>query len=63
MMAHNLCYSTLVPDYEVKNYDKNMIERTPNGDYFIKKEYKKGLLPLVLEELLNARKKAKVELA
>jgi len=63
MMAHNLCYSTLVPAHEVKKYDKEMIERTPNGDYFIKKEFKKGLLPIVLEELINARKKAKFELS
>ena len=29
----------------------------------MKKEIKKGLLPMILEELINARKKARAELA
>jgi DNA polymerase delta subunit 1 len=40
-----------------------MLERTPTGDYFVKKEHKKGLLPMILEELIGARKKARAELA
>ena len=40
-----------------------MLEKTPNGDYFVKKEYKKGLLPMILEGLLSARKQARAELA
>jgi len=35
---------------------------TPNGDYFIKSSKKKGILPLILEELIGARKQAKKEL-
>ena len=38
------------------------IEKTPNGDYFIRREKKKGILPMILEELIGARKKAKKEL-
>ena len=36
---------------------------TPHGDYFVKPHIRKGLLPMILEELLSARKKAKNELA
>lgn len=65
MMAHNLCYTTLL--------DKRTIERlglvegkdyevTPNNNYFVKAERRKGLLPTVLENLLAARKAAKADL-
>lgn len=63
MMAHNLCYSTLVPPYKLKDLDVSMYERTPNGDYFIKKSIKKGVLPIILEELIQARKRVKIELS
>lgn len=63
MMAHNLCYSTLIPRDRVKNYKEDMYERTPHGDYFVKKKVHTGLLPKILEELLGARKQAKKELA
>jgi DNA polymerase delta subunit 1 len=36
---------------------------TPNKDYFVKSSVKKGLLPMILEELITARKKARQELA
>jgi DNA polymerase delta subunit 1 len=36
---------------------------TPNGDVFVTEKLKKGILPLILEELLGARKRAKNELA
>lgn len=39
-----------------------MYERTPNGDYFVKKNVKKGVLPIILEELISARKRVKIEL-
>uniref|UniRef100_A0A4W3ICB1 DNA polymerase n=1 Tax=Callorhinchus milii TaxID=7868 RepID=A0A4W3ICB1_CALMI len=55
MMAHNLCYTTLLlsPDEFIK---------TPTGDLFVKASVRKGLLPEILENLLFARKKAKTEL-
>ena len=62
-MAHNLCYSTLVPPDKINRYDPNLYSKTPNKDCFIKREVKKGLLPMILEELISARKKAKNELA
>ena len=65
MMAHNLCYTTLL--------DKQTVERlklvqdkdytlTPNNDMFVKATHRKGILPIILEELLSARKKAKADL-
>ena len=63
MMAHNLWYSSLIPFEEVKNYNPDDYEKTPNGDYFIKKSKHSGILPEILEELLAARKQAKKELA
>lgn len=63
MMAHNLCYSTLVPPHKVSNYKPDEITKTPNGDTFVKPHIQKGILPLILEELIAARKRAKLELA
>lgn len=63
MMAHNLCYSTLIPKHYVKNWNPDDITNTPNGDTFVKPSVKKGILPLILEELLGARKRAKNALA
>ena len=63
MMAHNLCYSTLVPPHLVGKYKPDEITRTPNGDIFVKPHIQKGILPLILEELIAARKRAKLALA
>ena len=59
MMAHNLCYSTLIPSYRVKEFKVDEIEKTPNGEYFIKKDVHYGVLPMILEELISARKAVK----
>lgn len=63
MMAHNLCYSTLVQPHRVKLFKPEDLIKTPNGDVFVNQGVKKGLLPLILEELISARKKARMELA
>eukprot|EP00347_Sterkiella_histriomuscorum_P004321 403360889 len=63
MLAHNICYSTLIPPKAVKFYNPDHYLKTPTGDHFIKAEVKKGILPLILEELIEARKKAKKEFA
>jgi DNA polymerase delta subunit 1 len=63
MMAHNLCYSTLVPKHLKKLHKDEDITVTPNGDIFVKASKKKGILPMILEELIGARKRAKNELA
>lgn len=56
MMAHNLCYSTLIPPYKLRDMEPDMYEKTPNGDYFVKKKVNKGVLPHILEELIATRK-------
>merc|ERR1719394_234531 len=64
MMAHNLCYSTLLTPAEIKKHnltDSDYI-RTPSGNLFVKSSVRKGLLPEILDDLLSARKKAKAEL-
>ncbi|GAA96997.1 uncharacterized protein L969DRAFT_53941 [Mixia osmundae IAM 14324] len=62
MMAHNLCYTTLMDKKTIDRLgfliDKDYI-MTPNGDFFAKSHKRKGLLPTVLEDLLSARKRAK----
>jgi DNA polymerase delta subunit 1 len=48
MMAHNLCYTTLVPAslLETLGLDKNDVVRTPEGHYFvINRTKRQGLLP------------------
>lgn len=65
MMAHNLCYTTLLDPSIVKtlNLTKDVdYVVTPNNDYFVTKNKRKGLLPTVLEDLLAARKRAKNDL-
>lgn len=64
MMAHNLCYTTLLNKQTIKNYNltEDDYTLTPNGDYFIKDHKRKGILPTILNELLTARKQAKRDL-
>ena len=62
MMAHNLCYTTLVPPQMASSFAPEQIEKTPNGDYFVKESVRKGLLPEILQELLGARKRAKADM-
>lgn len=64
MMAHNLCYTTLLNKQSIKafNLTEDDYTYTPNGDYFVKDNKRKGILPTILNELLSARKKAKADL-
>ncbi|KAI0295971.1 hypothetical protein BC826DRAFT_1006478 [Russula brevipes] len=65
MMAHNLCYTTLLDKYTIDrlNLQKDVdYIRTPNNDCFAKPSRRKGLLPTVLEDLISARKRAKADL-
>uniref|UniRef100_A0A8C1FUH1 DNA polymerase n=1 Tax=Cyprinus carpio carpio TaxID=630221 RepID=A0A8C1FUH1_CYPCA len=64
MMAHNLCYTTLLQKSQVDKLGlapEDFI-KTPTGDLFVKSSVRKGLLPEILENLLSARKRAKAEL-
>ncbi|KAK6454201.1 DNA polymerase delta catalytic subunit [Scheffersomyces xylosifermentans] len=64
MMAHNLCYTTLLNIQTIKafNLKEEDYTKTPNGDYFVKDHKRQGILPTILNELLSARKKAKADL-
>lgn len=60
MIAHNICYSTLVrPGSRIDvEYDTS-----PNDKRFVKKEAISGVLPEILTELLSARKETRKILA
>ncbi|KAF8477172.1 DNA polymerase subunit delta large [Kalaharituber pfeilii] len=65
MMAHNLCYTTLLKRETANRLGlKKDIDytQTPNGDLFVKSSVRKGLLPIIFEDLLGARKRAKDDL-
>ncbi|XP_074639008.1 DNA polymerase delta catalytic subunit-like [Acropora palmata] len=62
MMAHNLCYTSLLHQSDLKSLKPDEFIKTPSGDHFIKASIRKGLLPEILENLLSARKKAKDDL-
>eukprot|EP00736_Rhodelphis_marinus_P000075 Rmarinus@m.29088 len=62
MMAHNLCYSTLIRKSDVPKVDPATYTTTPTGDRFVKSEVKTGILSEILRELLSARKRAKADL-
>ena len=61
MIAHNICYSTLVP--RGVQIDPDRIEVAPTGERFIEKTEREGILPIILRELLAARKVAKRDMA
>ncbi|KAG0298991.1 DNA-directed DNA polymerase delta [Dissophora globulifera] len=65
MMAHNLCYTTLLSPSIIQKC--NLVKDvdyvvTPNNDSFVKESRRKGLLPIILTDLLDARKRAKADL-
>ncbi|KAL7753633.1 DNA-directed DNA polymerase delta [Sorochytrium milnesiophthora] len=65
MMAHNLCYSTLVLPETVSALqlrEGGDFTVTPTQDRFVKAAVRKGLLPSILEDLISARKRAKADL-
>ena len=62
MMAHNLCYCTLVPKQQAGGFSGEEVTRSPSGDVFVKPHLARGILPEILEELLGARKRAKADL-
>jgi len=61
MMAHNLCYTTLLKSHN-PTLQADQFIRTPSNNCFVKASVRKGLLPMILEDLLSARKKAKSDL-
>lgn len=65
MMAHNLCYTTVILKGQLGKYNLGSDDyiKTPSGDCFVKAHVVKGILPKILENLLGTRKKAKADLA
>ncbi|CAE6425734.1 unnamed protein product [Rhizoctonia solani] len=65
MMAHNLCYTTLLYKETIDQHGLVKGEdyiQTPNNDFFVTAKRRKGLLPTILEDLIAARKRAKADL-
>ncbi|RKP12455.1 delta DNA polymerase [Piptocephalis cylindrospora] len=65
MMAHNLCYTTLLKPQTISELKLKKgvdYEETPTGDCFVSSQHQKGILPTILEDLLSARKRAKNDL-
>nr|BAJ78744.1 DNA polymerase delta catalytic subunit [Aposthonia japonica] len=62
MMAHNLCYTTLLQGGTKDKLSPEDYVKTPSQNFFVKESVRKGLLPEILESLLSARKKAKNDL-
>ncbi|XP_033225381.1 DNA polymerase delta catalytic subunit isoform X2 [Belonocnema kinseyi] len=64
IMAHNLCYTTLLTasSQHKLQLPEDQITRTPHNAMFVKFPARKGILPEILENLLTARKVAKAEL-
>lgn len=64
MMAHNLCYTTLLQPGAQGRLGLTPVQyvKTPASNFFVTKSVRKGLLPEILENLLAARKKAKADL-
>ena len=60
MRAHNLCYSTLLSD--IGGVAESDREKSPCGHWFVKDSVRKGLLPIILGELLTARSQAKKDM-
>lgn len=62
MMAHNLCYSTLVARSDISKLSPDQYQKSPCGPVFVKAETQSGLLPRILQELLEARSRAKADM-
>merc|ERR1719482_512486 len=63
MMAHNLCYTTLLTPEGLRKVSPEDVTTTPSGCKFVKSTKRLGLLPMILQELLAARKRARKEMA
>lgn len=62
MMAHNLCYTTIVQDrldLEPLGLTEDDVEVTPTGGIFVQQSVVKGIVPSILEDLLNRRMETK----
>jgi DNA polymerase delta subunit 1 len=56
MIAHNICYSTLIKEGDEGKYDKSEMDESPTHSFFIKKSRCEGILPFILTGLLKERR-------
>lgn len=63
MMAHNLCYSTMISQSTAEKMKEEDYICTPSGHYFVKTHIRSGLLPEILTELIHARSKARKDMS
>ncbi|CAF0793979.1 unnamed protein product [Didymodactylos carnosus] len=59
MIAHNLCYTTLVGPTIRQSLSPTDYIKTPSDNYFVKSHIRRGILPEILENLLSTRKRVK----
>jgi len=60
MIAHNLCYTTMVEMKDIERLKKEQYTRIPGSNsFFVKSNVQKGVLPDILTKLLTERKKVK----
>eukprot|EP01084_Bolivina_argentea_P116191 206499_1 len=59
MIAHNLCYTTLINKKDLNKLSSDEYTKTSSNDYFIRSNVEKGVLPQILQNLLSERKKVK----
>lgn len=61
MIAFNLCHTTLINNHTHGEMlvKKGIAEKSPVGYYFIKSQYKQGVLPMILRNLLSKRNEVK----
>jgi len=60
MIAHNLCYTTMVEQQDIGRVDKSECTQIPGtNSFFVKSSKQKGVLPDILTKLLTERKKVK----
>ncbi|KAH9131844.1 hypothetical protein AeRB84_021559 [Aphanomyces euteiches] len=65
MPIATLDFASLYPiaPSDVSKLSPDAYQTSPSGDVFVRNTTKKGILPLILEELLSARKQAKRDMA
>lgn len=66
--CHNICFSTLLRggDADVKRLELDMerdVTVSPSGHYFVRSHIRRGLLPAILDQLIEARGRAKRAMA
>ncbi|MFB6075535.1 MAG: DNA polymerase domain-containing protein [Candidatus Aenigmatarchaeota archaeon] len=61
MSTYNICPTTLVEDEDEVSEDMDFWE-SPSGEKFVKSDVRKGILPKIVEELIDTRTEVKKEM-